>query len=365
VEGVVMTPRQFWAAKRVFLTGHTGFKGSWLSIWLKDLGADLTGFALSPPTKPSLFEVADVSSGMTSIIGDIRDAAVLTKALCDAQPEIVIHMAAQPIVRLSYEQPVETYSTNVMGLVHLFEAVRKSPGVRAVVNVTSDKCYENKEWVWGYRESEPMGGHDPYSSSKGCAELVTAAYRRSFFNPDTYSEHGVALASARAGNVIGGGDWALDRLIPDIMRAIEAGQPVKIRNPNAIRPWQHVLEPLSGYLTLAQKLYGAGPAFAEGWNFGPAEADARPVQWVVERLTQMWGEGARWQLDSQNNFLHEAHYLKLDCSKARSALGWKPIWGLEQALSRIAEWHKLSLQGGNMYAKTLSQVREYQKELEF
>lgn len=357
-----MTRGQFWAGKRVFLTGHTGFKGSWLSTWLKDLGANLTGFALSPPTKPSLFEVAEVSSGMTSIIGDIRDAALLAKAVRDAKPEIVIHLAAQPIVRLSYEQPVETYSTNVMGLVHLFEAVRQSPGVRAVVNVTSDKCYENKEWVWGYRESEPMGGHDPYSSSKGCAELVTAAYRRSFFNPDTYNEHSVALASARAGNVIGGGDWARDRLIPDIMRAIEAGQPVKIRNPNAIRPWQHVLEPLSGYLKLAQKLYEEGPAFAEGWNFGPAETDARPVQWIVERLTQMWGEGAPRQLDSQNNSLHEAHYLKLDCSKARSALGWKPIWDLEQALSRITEWHKSALRGEDMYAKTLSQIRKYHAE---
>jgi CDP-glucose 4,6-dehydratase len=350
--------------KRVFLTGHTGFKGSWLSVWLKDLGAELTGFALSPSTKPSLFEIANVSSGMTSIIGDIRDPAVLTMALRDARPEIVIHMAAQPIVRLSYEQPVETYSTNVMGLVYLFEAVRKSQSVRVVVNVTSDKCYENKEWVWGYRESEPMGGYDPYSSSKGCAELVTAAYRRSFFNPDTYNEHGVALASARAGNVIGGGDWAPDRLIPDIIRAMEAGQPVKIRNPHAIRPWQHVLEPLSGYLTLAQKLYESGPAFAEGWNFGPAEADPRPVQWIVERLTQMWGQGACWELDSRNNPLHEAHYLKLDCSKARSVLGWKPVWSLEQALSTITDWHRSSLQAVNMYAKTLSQVREYQKELE-
>jgi CDP-glucose 4,6-dehydratase len=362
VEGVVVTPAQFWAGKRVFLTGHTGFKGSWLSIWLKDLGANLTGFALPPPTTPSLFEVAKVSRGMTSIIGDIRDPAVLTKALCDARPEIVIHMAAQPIVRLSYEQPVETYSTNVMGLVHLFEAVRQSPGVRAVVNVTSDKCYENREWVWGYRESEPMGGHDPYSSSKGCAELVTAAYRRSFFNPDKYSEHGVALASARAGNVIGGGDWARDRLIPDILRAIEAGEPVKIRNPSAIRPWQHVLEPLSGYLTLAYKLYESGPAFAEAWNFGPAEADARPVQWIVERLTRMWGEGARWQLESQAGSLHEAHYLKLDCSKAQSAIGWRPLWGLERALAKIVEWHKLSLQGADMHAKTLAQVREYQDQ---
>ena len=358
-----MISPQFWAGKRVFLTGHTGFKGSWLSVWLKDLGAEVTGFALSPPTTPSLFEVANISSGMASIIGDIRDSAALAKALCEARPEIVIHMAAQPIVRLSYEQPVETYATNVMGLIHLFEAVRKSPGVRAVVNVTSDKCYENKEWVWGYRENEPMGGYDPYSSSKGCAELVTAAYRNSFFNSGTYAEHNIALASARAGNVIGGGDWALDRLIPDIMRSIEAGQPVKIRNPHAIRPWQHVLEPLSGYLTLAQRLYEKGPAFAEGWNFGPADADARPVQWIVEQLTRMWGEGASWQLDNQSNPHHEAHYLKLDCSKARMALGWQPIWSLEQALRRITDWYKCSLQGNDMYAKTLSQVRDYQKEL--
>jgi CDP-glucose 4,6-dehydratase len=364
LEGLVMTLQDFWAGKRVFLTGHTGFKGSWLSIWLKDLGADLTGFALSPPTKPNLFETASVASGMSSVIGDIRDAAILAKALSDARPEIVIHMAAQPIVRLSYEQPVETYSTNVMGLVHLFEAVRKSPGVRAVINVTSDKCYENKEWVWGYRENEPMGGHDPYSSSKGCAELVTAAYRKSFFDAGTYGRHGVALASARAGNVIGGGDWARDRLIPDIMRAIEAGQSVKIRNPDAIRPWQHVLEPLSGYLRLAEKLYETGPAFAEGWNFGPAEGDARPVQWIVERLTKMWGEDTRWQLDGQTVRPHEAHYLKLDCSKARSTLDWKPIWSLEHALSRIVDWHKMYLQGGSMYAKTLSQVREYQEEFQ-
>jgi CDP-glucose 4,6-dehydratase len=354
-----MTSGKFWAGRRVFLTGHTGFKGSWLSVWLKDLGAELTGFALSPPTNPSLFEVANVSTGMTSIIGDIRDPAALTKALCDARPEIVIHMAAQPIVRLSYEQPVETYATNVMGLVHLFEAVRQAASVRAVVNVTSDKCYENKEWAWGYRETEPMGGYDPYSSSKGCAELITAAYRRSYFAPDDFTRHGVALASARAGNVIGGGDWALDRLIPDIMRAIEAGRPVSIRNPHAIRPWQHVLEPLSGYMTLAQKLYEDGPAFAEGWNFGPDEADARPVQWIVERLTRMWGEGAHWQRDNGSNPLHEAHYLKLDCSKARMALGWHPVWSLEQALGKIVDWHKCSLHGADAYAMTLAQVRDY------
>lgn len=252
-----------------------------------------------------------------------------------------------------------------MGLVHLFEAVRKSPSVRAVVNVTSDKCYENKEWVWGYRESEAMGGYDPYSSSKGCAELVTAAYRRSFFNSDDYAKHGIALASARAGNVIGGGDWAHDRLIPDIVRAIKAGEPVRIRNPEAIRPWQHVLEPLFGYLILAEKLYTSGPSFAQGWNFGPDEADAKPVQWIVERLTDMWGDGARWELDGASHSMHEAHYLKLDCSKARVSLGWRPAWNLENALSRIIDWYKSALQGANMYDKTIAQLRQYQSERNF
>ncbi|MDB5619766.1 CDP-glucose 4,6-dehydratase [Tardiphaga sp.] len=355
-----MVSPSFWAGKRVFLTGHTGFKGSWLSIWLKHLGANVTGFALAPPSHPSLFEVAQVANGMTSIIGDIRDARTLQEALVSARPEIVIHMAAQPIVRLSYHEPVETYATNVMGLVHLFEAVRKSPGIRAVVNVTSDKCYENKEWLWGYRESEPMGGHDPYSSSKGCAELVTAAYRRSFFNEENYATHGIALASARAGNVIGGGDWAADRLIPDMMRAIEAGRPVAIRNPHAIRPWQHVLEPLSGYLALAEKLHTHGPAFAEGWNFGPAESDARPVQWIVEQLTTMWGDGASWQLDTAEGQPHEAHYLKLDCSKSRMLLNWQPKWSLNQALHMITDWHKCALQGDDMYAKTLGQIQIFQ-----
>jgi CDP-glucose 4,6-dehydratase len=352
----------FWQGKRVFLTGHTGFKGGWLSIWLAELGAEVVGFALPPPTEPSLFEVAGLARRMNSIIGDIRDADALRSALHEAQPEIVIHMAAQPLVRLSYNQPAETYATNVMGLVHLFEAVRKCNSVRAVVNVTSDKCYENKEWVWGYRESEPMGGYDPYSSSKGCAELVTTAYRNSFFNPENYQTHGVALASARAGNVIGGGDWALDRLIPDIMRAIEAGIPVQIRNPAAIRPWQHVLEPLGGYLCLAQKLYEAGPAFVGGWNFGPAESDAKPVQWIVDRMTRMWGEGASWQDVMDHTAPHEAHYLKLDCSKAQSLLGWKPAWNLERALEKIIDWHHSSLQGADLHAKTLGQIRDYQAD---
>jgi len=329
----------FWFSKKVFITGHTGFKGSWLSLWLQQLGAKVTGYALPPPTKPSLFEVVQVAQGMKSIIGDIRDGDMLAKAMQRAEPDIVIHMAAQPLVRQSYVDPVVTYSTNVMGTVQLFEAVRQTPSVRAVVNVTTDKCYENKEWVWGYRENEPMGGFDPYSSSKGCAELVTSAYRNSFFNTVRNGDHQVAVSSARAGNVIGGGDWADDRLIPDILRAIASGQSVNIRNPQATRPWQHVLEPLNGYLVLAEKLYTEGSVFAEAFNFGPAEEDAKSVQWIVEQLTQSWGDGANWHLDGRTH-PHEAHYLKLDCSKARIMLGWQPNWNLTQALQAIIVWHK-------------------------
>jgi len=353
-----MSP-EFWPGKRVFLTGHTGFKGSWLSLWLQQLGADVTGYALSPPTNPSLFEVARVGEGMRSIIADIRDAEALAKAMRDAQPDIVIHMAAQPLVRYSYRAPVETYATNVMGTVHLLEAVRQTDTVRAVVIVTSDKCYENKEWPWGYRENEPMGGYDPYSNSKGCSELVTAAYRNSYFNPAKHCEHGVAVGSGRAGNVIGGGDWAQDRLIPDILRAIEAGRPVHIRSPHAIRPWQHVLEPLSGYLALAEKLFAEGPAYAEGWNFGPADEDAKPVQWIVERLTQSWGEGASWELDA-NPQPHEAHYLKLDCSKAKAKLDWHPKWQLSATLAGIVEWQKAMLNRADMKAFTCGQISQYE-----
>jgi CDP-glucose 4,6-dehydratase len=349
----------FWRGKRVFLTGHTGFKGSWLSLWLQQLGADVTGFALAPPSSPSLFDTAGVAHGMRSLRGDIRDPAALRQALHDARPDIVIHMAAQALVRHSYADPVETYSTNVMGLVHLFEAVRATPGVRAVVNVTSDKCYENREWVWGYREDEPMGGYDPYSNSKGCAELVTSAYRSSFFNPADHARHGLALGSGRAGNVIGGGDWAQDRLIPDMMRAIAAGQPVRIRSPHAIRPWQHVLEPLSGYLTLAEHLYEQGPAFAEGFNFGPHDTDARPVEWIVGRLCAAWGDGAAWELDGAPQ-PHEATYLKLDCSKARARLGWQPRWTLAETLVRIVDWHKAHAAGADMRAVTLAQIASYQ-----
>jgi CDP-glucose 4,6-dehydratase len=348
----------FWRGRRVFLTGHTGFKGGWLSLWLQRLGADLTGYALDPPTTPSLFEVARVGAGMRSIIADIRDGQALAGAMRAAKPEIVIHMAAQPLVRYSYQAPVETYATNVMGTVHLLEAVRGIDSVRAVVNVTSDKCYENREWVWGYRENEPMGGHDPYSNSKGCAELVTAAYRSSYFSPARHGEHGVALASARAGNVIGGGDWAEDRLIPDILRAIAAGRPVNIRSPQAIRPWQHVLEPLSGYLLLAQRLIEDGPAHAEGWNFGPAEEDAKPVQWIAARLVDAWGEGASWRPDTAPQ-PHEAHYLRLDCAKANVRLGWRPRWPLECALESIVQWQRAFLRKEDMQAACLRQINEY------
>ena len=357
VEGVEVS-LSFWCGKKVFLTGHTGFKGGWLSLWLQQLGAEVTGFSLQPLTNPSLYEVANVAQGMKSIIGDIRDGATLAKAMRDVAPDIVIHMAAQPLVRYSYTEPVETYSTNVMGTVHLLEAVRQTPTVRAVVNVTSDKCYENKEWVWGYRESEPMGGFDPYSNSKGCAELVTSAYRNSFFNPAKYSEHHVALASGRAGNVIGGGDWADDRLIPDILLAISEERPVVIRNPDSIRPWQHVLEPLSGYLQLAQKLYEEGITYAESWNFGPREEDAQPVQWIVEHLTKQWGDGASWQLD-QGNHPHEAHYLKLDCSKAKIRLNWQPRWDLAHTLEMIIAWQRDYLAQADMRQTTLNQIRKF------
>lgn len=333
----------FWVGKRVFLTGHTGFKGSWMALWLQQMGAEVTGFALAPPTTPALFDVARVEGGMTSIIGDIRDRETLEQALVSADPEIVIHMAAQPLVRASYDDPVGTYATNVMGTVHLLEAVRKASSVRACVVVTTDKCYENREWPWGYREDEAMGGYDPYSNSKGCAELVTLAYRRSFFNDGR-----TALASGRAGNVIGGGDWADDRLIPDILRAVAKGEPVSIRNPISIRPWQHVLEPVGGYLVLAQALWSTPQAAAEAWNFGPRDDDAQPVQWIVERMCDAWGDGATWVHD-KNVQPHEARYLKLDISKARVGLHWTPRWSLAQALESIVAWHRAWLAGADMH----------------
>ncbi|WP_373662944.1 CDP-glucose 4,6-dehydratase [Uliginosibacterium sp. sgz301328] len=359
MEGLEMNV-EFWRGRRVFLTGHTGFKGSWLSLWLESAGACVTGYALPAPTSPSLFEVAKVAQGMeSSVMGDVRDLELLTASMREARPEVVIHMAAQALVRYSYEHPVETYATNVMGTVNVLEAVRRVGGVRSVVVVTSDKCYENREWPWGYRENEPMGGHDPYSNSKGCAELVTAAYRDSFFAPARWSDHGVALASGRAGNVIGGGDWALDRLIPDILRGIAANEEVVIRSPGAIRPWQHVLEPLSGYLLLAERLYHDGPVFAEGWNFGPHDEDARPVSWIVEKMVAMWGPQARYRIDAPADAPHEANYLKLDCSKARQRLDWHPRWRLHSTLQRICEWQHAWLDGEDMRTFTLGQIEAY------
>ena len=349
----------FWRNKRVFLTGHTGFKGGWLSLWLQQLGADITGYALPPPTQPCLFEKARVEEGMTSVIGDIRNGLDLATAMQKASPDIVIHMAAQPLVRRSYVDPVETYSTNVMGTVHLFEAVRQCPTIRAVVNVTTDKCYDNQEWCWPYRENEPMGGYDPYSSSKGCSELITAAYRRSFFNAEVHSQHGVSIASARAGNVIGGGDWAADRLVPDILSSFAQEKPVVIRNPQAIRPWQHVLEPLRGYLTLAERLYVHGPVYSEAFNFGPRAEDAQSVQWVVENLARLWGEKASWVLDTALQ-PHEALFLKLDISKAAHRLGWRPVLNLDQALSMTIKWIQGCLQGADMRTLTLNQIDDYQ-----
>jgi len=348
----------FWKGKRVFMTGHTGFKGSWLSLWLEDMGAVVHGYSLPAPTEPSLFVAANVEAGLQSESGDIRDFEHLLSAMVGFKPEIVFHMAAQPLVRLSYDSPVETYATNVMGTVHVLEAIKRVGGVKAVVNITSDKCYENREWVWGYREDEAMGGYDPYSNSKGCAELVASAYRKSFFNSNDYDRHGVALASVRAGNVIGGGDWAKDRLIPDILRSFQDDKPVIIRNPHAIRPWQHVLEPLSGYLTVAQRLYENGCMYAEGWNFGPNDNDAKPVQFIVEHMVQLWSGNASWLLDGADH-PHEAHYLKLDCSKAKARLDWSPRWDLPQTLNRIVRWHKAWLNGEDMRAYSLQEIRDY------
>ena len=344
----------FWKGKRVFVTGHTGFKGSWLSLWLQLMGAEVKGFSLAPPTQPALFEVAKVGDNMQTEIGDIRNLQQLSQSIRAFNPDVLLHLAAQPLVRLSYKEPVDTYSTNVMGTVNVLEAARYAPQLKSVVIITTDKCYENREWEWGYRENEPMGGHDPYSNSKGCAELVVSAYRRSFF----YTNDTTAVASARAGNVIGGGDWADDRLIPDILRAFEQQQPVIIRNPLSTRPWQHVLEPLSGYLVLAERLYNEGNAFAEGWNFGPKDDDCQPVQWILEKMVQFWGEGARYEWDKSEQ-PHEANFLKLDCSKAATRLKWHPQWRLADTLEKIVHWHRSWLQGADMQTHCLYEIKGY------
>jgi CDP-glucose 4,6-dehydratase len=350
----------FWRGKRVLVTGHTGFKGGWLCLWLQSMGAEVTGYSLAAPTNPNLFEAANVTKDMTNITGDVLDLGHLQSVMSRHRPEIVFHMAAQALVRRSYAAPVETYATNVMGTVNVLETVRQTKGAKVVINVTSDKCYENREWARGYMESDPMGGHDPYSSSKGCAELVTAAYRNSFFNLGRYADHGVAVASARAGNVIGGGDWAEDRLIPDVVRAFMGGKPAVIRNPDAIRPWQHVLEPLSGYLVLAERLWGEGSSYAEAWNFGPDEHDTKPVRWVADKLAAMWGDGAGWKVDEKRH-PHEAHYLKLDSSKARGRLGWRRILNLDQALRLTVDWYQMHAQGGDLQAITRRQIIDYTK----
>jgi CDP-glucose 4,6-dehydratase len=343
----------FWRGRRVLITGHTGFKGSWLSLWLASMGAEVTGLSDTVPTDPSLFELARVGGDVRDERVDVRDFQGVSRVVAQARPEVVLHLAAQPIVRASFTAPRETYEINVMGTVNVFEAVRAAGGVRAIVNVTSDKCYENREWEWAYREDEPMGGHDPYSSSKGASELVTSAWRRSFFaDPD-----GPRLASARAGNVIGGGDWGADRLIPDVMRAAVAGERVEIRNPGATRPWQHVLNPLSGYLVLAQALF-EDPAAATAWNFGPVDGEARPVGWIVERLDTLWPGGLRWEHDAGEH-PHEARYLKVDSSRARARLGWAPRWGLERTLESIVEWYAALRDGQDVRAVTLAQLEAF------
>jgi CDP-glucose 4,6-dehydratase len=355
---VLMVDKKFWKNKRVFMTGHTGFKGSWLYLWLNTLGAKITGYSLQPPTKPNLFTLAGISKTANSFFEDIRNKEILYKAIKTTKPEIVFHLAAQPLVRESYKDPLATFETNVMGTANLLEAIRKTGTTRAVINITTDKCYENREWCWGYRENEPLGGYDPYSSSKACSELVTSAYRASFFNNQNYADHGCAVASVRAGNVIGGGDWAADRLIPDCMRSLLTKKPIVIRNPNSIRPWQHVLEPLAGYLLLAENLFKNGADFAEAWNFGPNDDDAMPVEWIVKKLCKEWGGKYKIIIDKSPK-LHEANYLKLDCSKAKARLGWRPKWKIEYALKKIVEWFHAYKDNDRLQKVTVDQISEY------
>jgi CDP-glucose 4,6-dehydratase len=348
----------FWDGKCVFVTGHTGFKGSWLSLWLQRLGAKVTGYSLEPPTEPNLFGVARIAAGMNSIQGDVRDFAGLQAAMTAARPEIVFHLAAQSLVRRSYELPLETYTTNVIGTANLLQAVRAADTVRAVVAIATDKCYDNREWDWAYREIDRLGGCDPYSSSKACAEFVVSAYRSSFFPPQRYADHRVSIASARAGNVIGGGDWARDRLVPDIVRALSGGRRVKIRNPQSTRPWQHVLEPLRGYLILAERLYEHGAQYGDAWNFGPEYSDLQPVEWVVRRLAELWGPEAQWEADSGEH-PHEAQMLRVDWSKAAARLGWRPLLRLSEALEMTVAWYKAWTQQKDMRTITTQQIEYY------
>jgi CDP-glucose 4,6-dehydratase len=352
VEDLVVA-ETFWRSRKVLITGHSGFKGSWLSLWLQQMGAEVAGYSSGSPSRPCMFELARVGDGMESFAGDIRDTDRVHETVRAFRPEVIVHMAAQPLVRRSYADPVGTYGTNVMGTVNVLDAVRRTDDVRVVVNVTTDKVYENREWEWGYREDEPKGGRDPYSNSKACSELVTSAYRESFFGPDSE----VAVATVRAGNVIGGGDWGEDRLIPDIMRAALGEAELHVRNPGAIRPWQHVLNPLSGYLRLAEALWESDE-FADGWNFGPEERDARPVRSIIERLSELWGEEIPWTHDGGSH-PPETMYLRLDSSKARVRLGWTPRWDLDQALASIVLWYKALEAGEDMHDVSVRQIREF------
>ncbi len=354
IEPAAQVTSAFWAGKRVLVTGHTGFKGAWLSLWLERLGAEVAGFSRGRATEPSLFDLARVGDGVESVEGDVRDLEALRQAVRDHRPEVVIHLAAQSLVRRSYDEPLDTYGVNVLGTANVLEAVRGAPDVRAAVCISTDKVYENREWLWAYREDEPLGGHDPYSSSKAAAELVVAAYRSSFFED---GGHGAAVASARAGNVIGGGDWADDRLVPDVMRAAIDGRPTLVRNPGSIRPWQHVLNPLSGYLMLAERLW-EDEGFASAWNFGPADEDARPVGWILDRLAHHWGEGLSWELD-KGDHAHEAAYLKVDSSKARGLLGWRPTWDLDAGLQAVVEWYRAYQSGDDVRELTLEQIESF------
>lgn len=349
-----------WKGKRVFLTGHTGFKGGWLALWLAGKGAKIRGYSLNPSTEPNLFTVAAVADVLEDGRGDTRDYAKLESALLEFDPEVVFHLAAQPILRRSYAEPLSTYGTNVMGTAHLLEAVRKSKSVRAVVCITSDKCYENREWVWPYRETEALGGHDPYSSSKACAEIIVSAYRDTFFPVNRLAEHRVGIATVRAGNVIGGGDWSEDRLIPDLIRGFSSSNPVRIRRPKATRPWQHVLGPLDGYMMLAERLYSGDPKAASAFNFGPGEHDAWPVERIADRVVEKWGPGASWVHDNVPS-PHEDHYLRLDSSKARFELGWHPRLNIEGALDWTVEWYRHWQSGGDMAAETKEQIARYEQ----
>ena len=362
-----MVDLDFWKNKKVFITGHTGFKGSWLCLWLYLMGAKVTGYSLKPPTNPSLFELCKIDELVSSHFTDIRNKDQLIRSMFDSSPDIVIHMAAQPIVRASYKNPVETFEINMMGTVNVLEAVRivskEGMPIQAVLNITTDKCYQNLEWPWGYRENDRLGGHDPYSNSKACSELITDSYRNAVFVPNEYKRHGVALASARAGNVIGGGDWAADRLIPDCIRSVLNGDKIKIRFPKAVRPWQYVLEPLHGYLMLLQRLCKEGPEFAEAWNFGPNDEDIRTVHWIVKQYCQKWGRNATYVIEENIKNPIEAHLLKLDCSKAKQRLNWYPVWDLNTAIDKIIEWTSAYEKKQDLRQISINQIEEYIKDV--